>query len=160
MLRKDEGITPLDHRGIATLSTCHRLASGVWWNRLIEALCEWVHPNAHGGLPKRECLMAAFEAQLDMEHAVIGQYDHSFVSADYWKFFDTFDPDFFYYVMIEVGIPKEMAVLVHHFNTTCSKHLKIGSHIGTPMDSDRGACQGDTWSLLNAIFITTTISVH
>jgi len=98
MLRKGEGIYPLDHRGITVYVASYRQSSGVLWHRFMPALLKWVHPDSCGGLPDRECLEDAFDAQADIEEALLLGREWTQVNADYQKFFDTFDPMFFYYL--------------------------------------------------------------
>ena len=71
MLRKGLGLTPLQHRGISILCANYRLTAGVWWTRCCPLLCSWAHPNASGGLPGRECIEVPWDAQSDLEHAVL-----------------------------------------------------------------------------------------
>ena len=67
LLRKGEGRTPKQHRGITILITSYRQASCIWWNRMREPLLEWVHKGACGGLPGTEPTLAAWDAQHDVE---------------------------------------------------------------------------------------------
>jgi len=71
MLRKGDGISPIDHRDITIFVASYRQSSGVYWHRFMPALLKWVHPDACGGLPERECLEAAFDAQADIEEALL-----------------------------------------------------------------------------------------
>ena len=71
MLRTGEGRTPIDHRGITIFVASYRQSSGVLWHRFMPALLKWVHPDASGGLPKRQRLEAAFDAQADIEEALL-----------------------------------------------------------------------------------------
>ena len=85
MLRKGDGYTPKQHRGISVFVASYRLASGVWWQRILPALLKWIHPSAYGGLPGKECLEAAWEAQMDMEEAQLMGEENTEIDTDYEK---------------------------------------------------------------------------
>jgi len=105
MLRKGAGRTPEQHRGISVYSALYRLTSGVWWNRLVKAGGNWIHPDAYGGVPDRECITAAIKAQFDLEFASLFGHELAYASADYYKFFDTFCAVFFEQLNVDIGIP-------------------------------------------------------
>ena len=44
-----------------------------------------------------------------------------------------------------------MAAFVHQLHANVIRHMKIGNHIGEPFSGDKGAGQGDTWSLIMAL---------
>ena len=50
---------------------------------------------ACGAVAGRECIEAAWDAQLDIEQATIKGEELTVVTADYSKFFDSFDPEFY-----------------------------------------------------------------
>jgi hypothetical protein len=114
-----------------------------------------VHPDACGGLPKRECLEAAFDSQADIEEALLMGLEWTQINADYQKFFDTFDPEFFFYLTRAVGVPHTVAELTRHLATNLRRSIKRGRHRGKPIRSNRGAAQGDSLSILSALIITT-----
>ena len=78
---KDE--PPIDHRGITISAASYRQSSGVHVHRFMPALLIWVHQNACGGLPKRECIEAAWGAQSDIEEALLGGKEWTQINADY-----------------------------------------------------------------------------
>ena len=82
LLRKGEGRTPKQHRGITILITSYRQTSGIWWNRIKKPLLEWVHGGACGGLPGTEPTLAAWDAQHDMEKALLRGIDWAQVNTD------------------------------------------------------------------------------
>ena len=71
------------------------------------------------------------------------------------NFFDSFDPTFFRNLMVAMGVSQKRANLNWHLNTFARKRFQIRGHYGEILDSDRGAGQGDSWSLIQAILITT-----
>ena len=55
---------------------------------------------------------APWDAQLDIERALLEGEEFTVITADYNKFFDTFDHDVFRELAIACGIPKKVARLV------------------------------------------------
>jgi ribonuclease HI len=154
MLRKAEGLTPKQHRGISVFVASYRLSSGVWWQRILPALLQWIHPSAFGGLPGKECLEAAWEAQMDMEEAFLNDEENTEINTDYEKFYDTFDPSFFRNLFLHIGMPEPLANMTHFMYTNIKRRFRIGAHLGSPFTSNRGAGQGDTISTIGALAIT------
>ena len=120
----------------------------------MHALLIWVHLNACGGLPKPECIEAAWDAQSDVEVALSGGKEWTQINADYWKFLDTVDPEFVYQLAIAVGVPPTLAQLTRHLATNIRRSIKLGRHRGTYIKSNKGAAQGDSMSNLSALIIT------
>ena len=75
LLRKGEGRTPKQHRGITILITSYRQASCIWWDRMRKPMLKWVHKGACGGLPGTEPTLAAWDAQHDLERALLRNAD-------------------------------------------------------------------------------------
>ena len=155
MLRKGDGLTPLQHRGISVFPGNYRLMAGVWWTRVLPSLVQWVHPDACGAVPGRECLEAAFDAQLDFELSIINGEEQTQIGTDYDKFFDTFDPNFMHSLHIAVGLPTALADVILYMYSNIQRRLKINKHLGKPLVCNRGAGQGDTYAVLGAHFLTT-----
>ena len=95
MLRKGEGLVPLQHRGISVFTVKYRMIGCAWWHRVMPAFLDWVHPYAAGGLPGRECMESAWDAQISIEQATLQGTSISGILLDYEKFFDKFDCRFF-----------------------------------------------------------------
>ena len=155
MLRKGEGLEPKDNRGITILLTSYRLSSAVWWQRISKPLTEWVHPGACGGLPATECMLAAWDSQLDFELAVLEKREWSQINCDYDKFFDKFDPRFFHQLNLHIGIPRIAADLFLDMYLNIQRRFRIGTHIGETIKFNRGGGQGDSLWLMDALLITT-----
>ena len=81
---------------------------GIWWHRITPHLDDWIHPCAFGGIPNREAIEAAWEAQFDLQRARTNKEEMVIVELDYYKFFDKFDPDFMYQFMSKLGFPQTM----------------------------------------------------
>ena len=119
-----------------------------------EPLLEWVHKGACGGLPGTEPTLAAWDAQHDMEKAILRGADWSQINTDYDKFFDKFDPDFFAHLNHAMGIPAEVTFLFKDLYNNIQRRFRIGQHNGSIIQHNRGGGQGDSLWLLDAIIIT------
>ncbi len=85
----------------------------------------------------------------------LGQKEFTLITADYRKFFDSFDPAFFCQLCIAIGIPARVSNLVCFMNTSMKRVVKIGRSYGTPFTVTIGAGQGDSFSVICALAITT-----
>ena len=155
MLRKGDGLVPLQHRGISVFTASYRMIGCCWWHRIIPSFLQWVHPAASGGLPGRECMESAWDAQLAFEQATLKQEGMAAILLDYEKFFDKFDCNFFMRLFQEIGMPPAVCTLFDAMYSNIRRRLKISGHLSTPLDSTCGAGQGDSFSLLGALAITT-----
>ena len=145
----------MEHRAISVHSVNYRIYAGIWWRRFITHAMDWLHPSAFGSIPARECLEAAWDVQADVEAAMVGQKEFTLITADYQNFFDTFEPHFFARLCKAVGFPEHVADLVCSMNTTMMRVVKIGPSFGTPFAVNIGAGQGDSFSVICALMITT-----
>ena len=84
--------------------------------RIDKVMGKWIHPAACGAIAGRECVEAAWDAQLDIESAYLNDRELTLVTADYTKFFDSFDPEFFRCLAVAMGIPERVAKLVWYLN--------------------------------------------
>ena len=155
MLRKGKGRTPKEHRGLSIFVTSYRLTSGAWWTRIKEPLKPWLHGASCGGIADHECIEMAWDSQLAIEVALLTRTEHTQINTDYEKFFDTFNPRFFYMLLLAIGLPKDAATLLLDMYTKICRRIKIGKHIGKAFASNRGFGQGDSLSLFAALVITT-----
>ena len=155
MLRKGEGLIPLQHRGISVFSAFYRLAGCAWWHRVMPGFLRWAHPAAAGGLPGRECLESAWDAQMNFEKATLTQQKMAAILLDYDKLFDRFDCNFFEQLFEAVGLPLAIRRLFASMYGNIQRRLKIAGHLDVPLDANCGAGQGDSFSLLGALCITT-----
>ena len=74
---------------------------------------------------------------------------------DYDKFFDRFDVEFFSKLFEALGLPQSVCVVFNTMYKNIQRRLKISGHLGSPLETDCGAGQGDSFSLLGALCITT-----
>ena len=69
--------------------------------------------------------------------------------------FDSFDPEFFFELNIAIGLPRRVATLDRFMNLNTWRMIKIGGHFAKPFTGNKGAGQGNTFSVLGALGITT-----
>lgn len=97
------------------------------------------------GAPGRECLTSAFKAQIDIEAAGHIGWHWLYVSIEYYKFFDKFEPDFFHEFNISCGIPWILAALTCDLNKQVGRRIKVNGTLGLIFHGDNGAGQGDVF---------------
>ena len=119
-----------------------------------EPMLKWVHKGACGGLPGTEATLAAWDAQHDMEKALLRNAGWSQINMDYDKFFDKFDPEFFAHLNLAMGIPADLTFLFKDLYNNIQRRFRIGQHNGSVIQHNRGGGQGDSLWLLDAIIIT------
>ena len=77
------------------------------------------------------------------------------ITADISKFFDSFDPQFFYELLIAVGIPERVAKQIRYMYVNIKRMVKLGEAYGQPFTGKVGAGQGDVLAVFKALAITT-----
>ena len=70
---------------------------------------------------------------------------------DYYKFFDSFDPEFTGNMLSACGIEEDLSEIFSHLNINAQRHIKIGNTYGKPMSVSNGIGQGDSLALMSAI---------
>ena len=100
---------PLDHRLISVYSELYRVESGTWYRNHIEWLLGWIPRECFGGLPGRECLESAWDTQCQLELAAMHGHTLAVALFDYYKFFDSFEPDFNGDMLKAVGVDDDLA---------------------------------------------------
>ena len=97
----------------------------------------------------------AFDAQLLFERAAMLGEKLAAILLDYDKFFDRFDCPFFKDLFEAIGIPPAIWQTFDLMYSHIERKLKINGHLDDSMRSSCGAGQGDSYSLLGALCITT-----
>ena len=143
--------TVLDHRLLSIYTQLYRIESSAWCRNHNVWLETNMHHKCFGGMRKRECLEASWEAQADLEMAV-NNNDPLVVSLlDYHKFFDSFDPRFYSRLLVDMGIHRTFADLFLDINTGARRRIKIGNTYGRGLSTYNGIGQGDPKSLFVAL---------
>ena len=100
------------------------------------------------GLPGREPSEAPWEAQADLEHALLTNSRVALMSLDFKKYFDSFDLRFTQELLRHYGFPP---LLVNWWAAVYSKLgriIKIDQSLGEPCRPYNGNGQGDPLSLI------------
>ena len=85
--KKGAGSKPLDHRLLSIFSTVYRVEAGAWFSILYPCCVTCLH---NGGIPGHESCEGSWDAQADLEFAIIAKLKMCLLMVDYFKFFDSF----------------------------------------------------------------------
>ena len=115
--------TVLDHRLLSIYTQLYRIETSAWCRNHNDWLCQNMHAKCFGGMRKRECLEASWEAQADLEMAVNNNTQLVVSLLDYHKFFDSFEPKFYAQLITDMGIHDSFGRLFLDINTNARNHL-------------------------------------
>ena len=137
------------------MSAIYRNETGAYWNRYKSWMHDWAHPNLSGAIKGRECLDDAWDLQADIEFHQLADTPLSGVLLDYAKFFDMFDPNFAWQLMVTAGFPEDIAMQQTHLAANIRRYLKAGGHYNAVLTDCNGVPQGCSLSLLVAnLYVT------
>ena len=71
----------------------YRIEAGAWAKILMPWFLPKFHREIFGGIPKRDSADATWEAQADLEEALLNGDPVTLASLDYHKYYDSFDHD-------------------------------------------------------------------
>jgi len=152
---KGDGSTdPLKQRLLTIFSALYRVEARAWYQLLTPWLVGTLHKDLHGGIPAHECLEASFDAQLELESALLHGSSCVFASYDQLKFFDMFDRGFVHDLLVNHGIPPPLAAMWKDLYNGIDRRVKVGQHYGPSHQAFNGVGQGDPFSLLPALILT------
>ena len=83
----------------------------------VDWLLEWVPTTCYGGLPLRESLAAAWDAQGQLELAALKGTRLGIILLDYYKFFDSFEARFTAEMLTAAGVDERLSELFLQLNT-------------------------------------------
>ena len=89
--KKGSASTPIDYRLLAVFSAIYRVEIGAWFKLIYKWFTSCLHPCLHGGIPGHEAAEVSWDAQADIEHALINKLHAVLLVVDYFTFFDSFD---------------------------------------------------------------------
>ena len=72
---------------------------------------------------------------------------------DYFKFFDSMEPEFMCKLIIDLGVDEDYAHMILDMYRKLQRHIKIGSTYGEPFHPTNGYGQGDAFSILVALML-------
>ena len=129
-LPKGDKFKPIDNKQIGDVSkfrllslfvSLYRIESGATYRQHQPWIESWIHPSLYGCLPRRECLDASWDTQADIEEALCTGSPIAVALLDYWKFFDSFEPNFVYRLMLAIGIDKDYAKTQHNLYSNLNR---------------------------------------
>ena len=91
-----------------------------------------LHPSVHGCIPGHSVADVGWDAQADLEEAVMGNLQKVLASIDYHIFFDAFEFRWTREFMIHVGLPPSLANLTFSLHSNLRRTIKIGAALGQP----------------------------
>ena len=104
--KKPNETAPLKQRILAVFSAMYRIEAGAWARILLPWFLTKLHPKIFGGIPKRDSSDATWEAQADIEEALLKGLDLTLASLDYHKYYDSFDYQWVRGFMLFLGFPE------------------------------------------------------
>ena len=110
--KKANNILPLDQRVLSVFSAVYRVEIGAWNQILSGWFRSHLHPSVHGGIQGHESLDASWDAQADIESALLHETDLTIASVDYFKYFVSFDHQWVHGFLILIGFPAVLADMI------------------------------------------------
>ena len=121
---------------------------------------ECAHEGIYGAMEGRECLDDAWALQAAIEKAILSSTHLTGCLLDYIKFFDYFDVDFAWNLMIDAGFPSDVALQIANLMSEIIRYLKVGGHFDAKMLGCNGIPQGCSLSIMIAnIYVTTLFNM-
>jgi len=135
---------PKDFRLISLFSALYRIESGAAYRAHVQWLLEWINANMHGCIPGHESGEVSFDAQADIEEALLDNEVLVIALMDYFKYFDSMEPTFVAKLMEAVGIDPDYANMTTDLYKHMNRYIKIGQSLGKPFTGANGLGQGDS----------------
>jgi hypothetical protein len=98
-----------------------------------------------GGLPGREPGEASWDAQAQLEGAMLEGTDCILASLDYRKYFDSFDIEFTVQMLRHAGLPEPMLAWWRAVYADLWRVIKIGHTLGRPFQPHNGVARAIRW---------------
>ena len=93
----------------------------------------------------------SWDAQADIEEALLRNIDLLFAAVDYFKYFDSFDHIWVHKFLILIGFPEVLADMVFDLYLSIQRYIKLGRALGLAQIVYNGMGQGDHAALFPAI---------
>ena len=149
--KKGQGNKPLDHRLLAVFSAIYRIEMGSWFKYLYKWFVPCLHPDLHGAVPGHEAAEVSWDAQADLEHALINRLKEVLLMVDYYKFFDSFDHAWVRDFLLMLGFPAAYANMLYKMYKNLKRIIKLGAAYGDAFIGYNGMGQGDVGTLVPAL---------
>ena len=105
----------------------------------------------HGGIPGHESCEVSWDAQADLEYAIIAKLNTILLMVDYFKFFHPFDHQWARGFLFMLHFPKALVENTYSMYSGLLKSIKIGVAYGDLFSSYSGMGQGDIATLFPAL---------
>ena len=147
--------TVLDHRLLSVYSQLYRIEMGAWCRNHAHWLAENIHKNCVGAMAGREPKEASWDAQSAVAAAIDEGDEVILALLDYYKFFDSFELQFYSKFMAKMGIHPALISLFLDLNLNAVRRIKIGTALGAPFSTFNALGQGDPLTLIVALLYVT-----
>jgi hypothetical protein len=98
-----------------------------------------------------EALEVSWDAQADIEEAMLRNLDLLFAAVDYFKYFDSFDHHWVHGFLLKIGFPNALVDMVLNMYVTIQRYIKLGKAYGLAQEVYNGMGQGDHAALFPAV---------
>ena len=149
--KKGKDPKPLHQRMLTIFTALYRVETKAMFMQIKQDFMNRLHPDLYGGVGGKEALEAAWDAQLDIEQALVNKQDLVFLTVDYRKYFDSFDRRFMKKFLDHFGLPENLNAWMHEEYDKLKRATKIGKSVGDAHKYANGYRQGDPLSLLAAL---------
>ena len=124
---------------------------GAWYRILAPWFHSNLHPDIHGGVAGHEALEVSWDAQADIEEALLRNLDLLFAAVDYFKYFDSFDHKWVHGFLLLLGFPVALCDMILDMYIAIKRYIKLGKAYGLAQIVFNGMGQGDHAALFPAV---------
>ena len=128
-------------------SAIYRVEIGAWFRILYGWFTSCLHSDIHGGDSGHEASEVSWDAQADLEHALINRPRTVLLMVDYYRFFDSFDHSGVKQFLRMLHFPDSLLEMVYNMHAGPHSTIKIGLAYGDPFAGGNGMGQGDVTTL-------------
>ena len=86
---------------------------GAWFQILYGWFTSCLHTDMHGGISGHDAAEVSWDAQADLEHALINRLQSILLMVDYFKFFDSFDHQWVRKFLHMLNFPDAMVEMIY-----------------------------------------------
>ena len=124
--KKGPASKPLQHRLLSIFSAIYRIEAGAWFRILYPWFIGNLHPDIHSGVPGHETAEVSWDAQADLEQAIINRMEFIILMVDYYKFFDSFDHQWVREFLHMLHFPHALVEMIFDLYIRLQRGIKIG----------------------------------
>ena len=120
----------------------YRIEAGAWFYKHLPWLKTIMHPAVVGAIPGLEALDVAWDAQADLESAMLQRTNLVLSSYDFKKYFDSFHNGFTKNMLLHCGMDPGLVQLTCHLYEDAWRTMKSGKSLSEPFQTANGFAQG------------------